>query len=101
MWRCGVEHPLYTQYLYILSKANGLVQKNAALAEQEPFKTILSGDMSKISALSDADIFRVAIMTKDGLSVDEYRSDVKKWLETARDPRWNRPHTDLVYQYEK
>ncbi|MGG4603593.1 HAD family hydrolase [Paenalcaligenes sp. Me131] len=93
-----VEHPLYTQYLYILSKTNGIVQHNPSLAEHEPFKTILSGDMKKISELSNADIFRIAIMAQDGMSVEDYSADVVKWLETARDPRWNRPYTDLIYQ---
>lgn len=93
-----VEHPLYSQYLYILSKVNDLVAKNPPFAAQEPFKTILSGDMKKISALSTADIFRVAILSLDGLSVEEYQADIEKWLASARDPRWGQPYTELIYQ---
>jgi phosphoglycolate phosphatase-like HAD superfamily hydrolase len=33
-----------------------------------------------------------------GMSVDDFEAEVKKWLETARHSRWNRPYTELVYQ---
>jgi hypothetical protein len=32
------------------------------------------------------------------MSVDEFEAEAKKWLDTARHPRWKRPYTDLVYQ---
>ena len=31
------------------------------------------------------------------MSTDEFRSEVKKWLDTARDPRWKKPFTELTY----
>ena len=32
------------------------------------------------------------------MTVEEFNAEAKKWLETARDPRWKRPYTELVYQ---
>jgi haloacid dehalogenase-like hydrolase len=32
------------------------------------------------------------------MTVDELSSEVKKWLATARHPRFKRPYTELVYQ---
>ena len=31
------------------------------------------------------------------MDVDTFRDEVAKWIAEARDPRWNRPYTDLVY----
>jgi hypothetical protein len=31
------------------------------------------------------------------MSVDQFATEVKKWLDTARDPRWKRPYTELVF----
>ena len=31
------------------------------------------------------------------MSVEEFNAEVKKWLATARDPRWKRPYTELTY----
>src|SRR5262249_60209845 len=33
-----------------------------------------------------------------GMSVEEFKAETKKWLETAREPRLKRPFTELVYQ---
>ncbi len=32
------------------------------------------------------------------MSVDEFQVEAKKWLDSARDPRWKRPYTELTYQ---
>ncbi len=31
------------------------------------------------------------------MSVDEFVAEATKWLDTAKDPRWKRPYTDLTY----
>jgi phosphoserine phosphatase len=30
--------------------------------------------------------------------VEDFEAEAKKWLATAKDPRWKRPYTDLSYQ---
>ena len=32
------------------------------------------------------------------MTVDEFQAEAKKWLATAKDPRWKRPYTELTYQ---
>jgi hypothetical protein len=32
------------------------------------------------------------------MSVDDFQADVKKWLATAKHPRYKRPYTELTYQ---
>ena len=32
------------------------------------------------------------------MTTDEFEAEGKKWLATAKDPRWNRPYTELIYQ---
>jgi phosphoglycolate phosphatase-like HAD superfamily hydrolase len=32
------------------------------------------------------------------MSVEEFRVEVAKWLDAARDPRWKRPYTELIYK---
>lgn len=36
--------------------------------------------------------------TLTGMTVEDFNSEVKKWLPTAKHPRWNRLYTDLTYQ---
>jgi phosphoserine phosphatase len=32
------------------------------------------------------------------MTVEAFKASVKEWIATAKDPRWNRPYTELVYQ---
>ena len=67
------------------------------LAKVEPFKTVLSGDREAIAKLSMDDLFKILAATLTGISVDEFDAEAKKWLDTARDPRWKRPYAELTY----
>jgi len=33
-----------------------------------------------------------------GMTTDEFEQIVERWIASARQPRWKRPYTDLVYQ---
>jgi hypothetical protein len=82
-----VEHPIYTQVLYCLDRVPAVVKEKPELANVEPFKTVLSGDREAIAKLSMDDLFKILDATLTGMSVNEFNAEVKKWLETARNPR--------------
>jgi len=73
------------------------VKAKPALANVEPFKTVLSGNRDAIAKLSIDDLVKIAAVTLTGMSVDEFQAEAKKWLDTARDSRWKRPYTELTY----
>jgi phosphoglycolate phosphatase-like HAD superfamily hydrolase len=92
-----VEHPIYTQLVYCLDRVPAVVRAKPELAKVEPFKTVLSGNREAIAKLSMDDLVKVAAATLTGMSVDEFQTEASKWLDTARDPRWKRPYTELTY----
>jgi hypothetical protein len=93
-----VEHPMYSQVIYVLEHVGALVKEKPELKDREPFKTVLSGDREAMAKLTDKDIFEMAIATQSGMTVEEFRAEVTKWLAASKDPRWKRPYTELVYQ---
>ena len=93
-----VEHPMYTQVVYCLDRVPALVKEKPELKDKEPFKAVLSGDREAIARLSMRELFEIVLATQSGMTVEEYRADVRQWLATAKHPRWNRPYTELVYQ---
>jgi phosphoglycolate phosphatase-like HAD superfamily hydrolase len=93
-----VEKPIYTQVIYCLERVPVLVKARPELAEVEPFKTVMSGDREAIARLPMEDLEKILALTLTGMSVDEFRAEVAKWLDTARDPRWKRPYTELAYK---
>jgi phosphoglycolate phosphatase-like HAD superfamily hydrolase len=92
-----VEHPIYTQVVYCLNRVPAVVHAKPALAKVEPFETVLSGDREALAKLSLDDLLKIVAATLTGMSVDEFQAEARKWLDTARDPRWKRPYTELTY----
>jgi phosphoglycolate phosphatase-like HAD superfamily hydrolase len=92
-----VEHPVYTQVVYCLDRVPAVVKAKPELAKVEPFKTVLSGNREAIAKLSMNDLLKIVAATLTGMSVDEFYTESKRWLDTARDARWKRPYTELTY----
>jgi phosphoglycolate phosphatase-like HAD superfamily hydrolase len=93
-----VEQPMYTQVLYCLARVPAVVKEKPELKDVEPYKTVLSGDREAISKLGWDDLNKILAATLSGMTVDIFQAEVKKWLETAKHPRWDRLYTDLTYQ---
>jgi hypothetical protein len=58
---------------------------------------VLSGDREAIAKLSMDDLLKILVTTLTGMSTDDFKAEAKKWLDTARDPRWKQPYTELTY----
>ena len=95
-----VEHPMYSQVMYILESVPALVKAKPELAKVAPFSTvleILKGDRAAIAKLTLPDLEKLAAATLTGMPVDTFNAEVKKWLAEAKDPRWKKPYTELTY----
>jgi phosphoglycolate phosphatase-like HAD superfamily hydrolase len=93
-----VEHPMYTQVVYCLERVPAIVEKRPELRNVQPFKTVLSGDREAMARLSMRDLEKILAATLTGMSIEEFNAEAKKWLDTAKHPRWHRLYTELVYQ---
>lgn len=93
-----VEQPIYSQLVYCFGRVPVLTAQEPALKEIEPFKRVLSGNRESIAGLSMRDLEQIVLATLAGMTTDEFEAEGKKWLASAKDPRWKRPYTELVYQ---
>ena len=93
-----VEHPIYSQVVYCLDRVPAVVEKDPKLKNVEPFKTVLSGNREAIAKLSLHYLEKILVATLTGMSVEDFTAEAKKWLTNAKDARWKRPYTDLIYQ---
>ena len=92
-----VEHPIYTQVAYCFERVPVVVKEEPKLADVEPFKTVLSGDREAIAHLPMEALLKIAAATLFGMDVETFRDEVAAWLGQARDQKWKRPYTDLIY----
>ncbi len=93
-----VEHPMYTQLMYCMERVPAVVKAKPELKNVEPFKTVLSGDRAKMAKFTLKDLEPILAATLSGMSVKQFRTDVDAWIASAKDARWHRPYTALIYQ---
>ena len=95
-----VEHPMYTQVMYVLERVPALVKVKPELAKVAPYSTVLEllkGDRAAMEKLTEGDLFKLLAATSTGMSVEVFSAEAKKWIAEARHPRWKKPYTDLTY----
>jgi phosphoglycolate phosphatase-like HAD superfamily hydrolase len=92
------EQPMYVQLAFALDRVKALAPEHPEWKEQEPFKSVLAGDLRAAMAGGPKAMIELVTATHAGMTVDEFEQIVRQWLSTARHPRYNRPYASLVYQ---
>jgi phosphoglycolate phosphatase-like HAD superfamily hydrolase len=91
------EQPMYFQLLFALDRVRALAPHHPEWRDQEPFASLLKGDVQ--SALAGGDHAAVEIMaaTHAGMTTDEFQQIAKQWLATARHPKTQRLFPEMAY----
>ena len=84
--------------MYCLDRVPVIATQKPELRQEEPFKTVLSGDREAIAKQSTPDLEKIIVSTLTGMTTEEFDAEVKKWLATAKDSRWKRAYTELTYK---
>ena len=93
-----VEQPMYTQVVFALDRVRVLAAEHPAWKTTEPFKSVLADDHSAMAKLTMKDLEQILIATHTGMTTGQFTAIVKTWIATARNPRWHRHYTDMIYQ---
>jgi len=92
------EQPMYFQLAFAIDRVRALSAEHPEWSDQDPFRTILSGDSDALGGLTVHDLVEIITLTHSGMTTAEFRTVVAEWLATARHPRFDRPYTELAYQ---
>ncbi|MFZ0682112.1 MAG: HAD family hydrolase [Candidatus Cybelea sp.] len=93
-----VEHPIVTQLAFAFARVAALASANPKWKDEEPFKSVLAGDKAAIAKLTMQGFETILMATHAGMETGEFHATVSDWVAKAKDPRWNRSYTELVYQ---
>jgi phosphoglycolate phosphatase-like HAD superfamily hydrolase len=88
---------LYPVY-FCFRQLKSLAHVNPDLRKTEPFRTVLEGGLDSLATLDADGIIEIIKVTQSGMSTEQFSGIVSEWLATAKDPRFGRVYTDLVYQ---
>jgi hypothetical protein len=93
-----VEHPAYSQLVFAFDRVVELAPAHPEWKTKMPFAAVVRGDRAAMSRFSKKDLEAIALATHTGMTTEVFDAAVKAWIARARDGRWSRPYTDLVYQ---
>jgi|APAra7269097635_1048570.scaffolds.fasta_scaffold00044_41 phosphoglycolate phosphatase-like HAD superfamily hydrolase len=93
-----VEHPMYTQLAFALDRVKALAPDHPEWKDTQPYKAVLEGDMETLAASGEKGLVELIMTTHAGMTTEDFKKVVTDWITTARDPRFKRPYTELVYQ---
>ncbi len=92
-----IEQPMYIQLAFALDRVKALAPLNPAWKKKQPFRAVLEGDMKALAKLGERGLVEIIAATHAGMTTSEFEKITSDWIATARDRRWNRPYTELVY----
>lgn len=92
------EQPFYFQAFYIFDRIKALAPQHPEWATEEPFASVLKGDIKGALAGGEHGLLAMAAATHAGLTSDEFSTAVNEWLATAKHPVTGKAYTDMAYQ---
>ena len=93
-----VEQPMYTQLAFALDRIKVMAPQHPEWKTQEPFKSVLEGNLKGVMAGGEKAVFEIIATTHSGMTTEVFAKEVTDWLATAKHPRFHRLYTELIYQ---
>jgi len=92
------EQPMYVQLAFTLDRIRQLASQHPEWRTTQPYQAALAGDFKTLAAGGARSVLELLMATHAGMTTDAFERLVRDWLAHARDPRFNRPYTELTYQ---
>jgi hypothetical protein len=92
------EKPLPVQLYFALDRVKALAPQHPEWENQEPFASLLKGDLKSALAGGEKGLMELVAATHAGMTTEEFEKTVKDWIVTAKHPKTGRLYTEMVYQ---
>jgi len=92
------EKPVYAQVFFILDRIKTLAPQHPEWKTQEPFASVLKGDMKGVMGSGKKGLMELVAATHAGMSTDDFEEIVTRWIATAKHPETDKLFTEMVFQ---
>jgi phosphoserine phosphatase len=92
------EQPVPVQLYFALDRVKALAPQHPEWKTNEPFASLLKGDMKTALAGGDHALLDLVMATHTGMTSVEFEKVVKDWIATAKHPKTGKHFTDMTYQ---
>ncbi len=92
------EQPAYFQLFFAIDRVKAMAKNHPKWKDKEPFKSVLENDMESLAKQGEDGLIKLVMATHSGNTTEEFDTDVKEWIATAKHPTKNVTYDKLVYQ---
>jgi phosphoglycolate phosphatase-like HAD superfamily hydrolase len=92
------EQPMYFQAIYIFDRIKALAPEHPEWKEEEPFASVLKGDLKSALAGGEAALIKMAMATHANITSEEFEEAVADWLARTKHPKTGLHYNEMVYQ---
>ncbi len=92
------EQPVYFQAMFVRDRVVALAPKNPQWKTQEPFASLIKGDLKTVAASGEKGVAALLAATHSGVTTAAFDKSVSDWIATARHPKTGRLLTDMTFQ---
>ncbi len=92
------EQPMPVQLYFAIDRVKALAPQHPEWKTQEPFASLLKGDVQTALAGGDHAILELMMATHAGMTTVEFEQIVKDWIATAKHPKTGKLFTEMTYQ---
>ena len=92
------EQPIPFQFAFALDRVKALAPKHPEWKTEEPYASLLRGDVKGALAAGEPAIFKIIVATHTGMTTEEFHKIVTDWITTAKHPKTKRLYTEMAYQ---
>jgi hypothetical protein len=92
------EQPLPFQLMFMLDQVKKAAAQHPEWKDNEAFRAIAAHDVQALARIGEKPVLRLLAEANSGMTTEAYDNAIREWLRTAREPRFKRPYTDLVYK---
>lgn len=92
------EQPLYFQFVFALDQIKLMAPKHPEWKTKQPFKALLQGDLKTALSGGEKAMVEIVMATHAGMTTEEFETNVKTWISTAKHPKTGRPYNKMIFQ---
>lgn len=92
------EQPIYFEVAYSLVSTAKIAQKTPALMKKPELKALANGDMKSFMKAGEKGMMEAVAISHTAMSVDEFNTMTKAWLDTAVHKRFGKKYSELTYK---
>ncbi|MGD8959668.1 MAG: HAD family hydrolase, partial [Desulfobacteraceae bacterium] len=92
------EQPMYFQLAFALDRVAALAPEHPEWQGQEPFASLLNGDLKGALAGGEKAILEIVMATHANMTTEEFEQIVTAWIASAKHPKTGKLYTEMVYQ---